>query len=111
MASLESLPSFTTSRRGFFKITGAAGLGLALAQAGTLGALAANDESIQDIINIAATAEALAVTLTGAVLAGAAKYDGGKGLSPLLITVIKAIQAEEQDHYTFLTGAGAKPLT
>ncbi|HEX5415584.1 MAG TPA: ferritin-like domain-containing protein [Chloroflexota bacterium] len=111
MAVVESLTSYTTSRRGFFKITGAAGLGLALAQAGTLSALAASDESIQNIIDIAATAEALAVTLTGAVLAGAAKYDGGKGLSPLLVTVIKAIQAEEQDHYTFLTGAGAKPLT
>lgn len=111
MAPIESFTSFTTSRRGLFKIAGAAGMGLALAQAGTLGALAASNESIQDIINIAATAEALAVTLSGAVLAGASKYDGGKGLSPFLVTVIKAVQAEEQDHYNYLASAGAKPLT
>jgi len=111
MASSSKSFPLNANRRGFFKLTGAAGLGLALTQFGTLSALAASNESIADIINIAATAEALAVTLTGAVIANAAKYDGGKGLSPMLVTWVKGIQAEEQAHYQYLTGAGAKPLT
>jgi hypothetical protein len=108
---LDTFPHPCTTRRGFLKLTGASGLALALAQQGTLLALAQSNESVADIINIAATAEALAVTLTGAVLAGAAKYDGGKGLSPTVVTWVKGIQAEEQAHYAYLTGAGAKPLT
>jgi hypothetical protein len=91
---------------------GAAGLGaLAVSQLGTLRALAQGTESAGDIINAAATAEALAVTLTGAVLAGAPRYDGGQGLSPMLVRWIKGIQAEEELHYEYLTKAGARPLT
>lgn len=69
------------------------------------------DESIGQIINVAATAEALAVTLTGAVIAGAAKYDGGTGLPAMVVAWVKGIQAEEYAHYQYLVGAGAKPLT
>ena len=99
-------------RRGFLKLTGAAGLGaLALSQLPTLAALAADDESVADIVNVAATAEAMAVTLTGAVLTGASGYDGGKGLPEMLVRWVRAIQAEEQAHYAFLSAAGAKPLT
>jgi hypothetical protein len=91
---------------------GIAGLGvLAASQLGTLKALAQSKESVANIINIAATAEALAVTLTGAVLAGAKGYDGGRGLSPMLVRWVKGIQAEEQLHYEYLSKAGAKPLT
>jgi hypothetical protein len=104
-------PPFSMDRRGFMRLTGAAGLGLALTQLGTLSALAQSNETVADIINIAATAEALAVSLTGAVIAGAAKYDGGKGLSAMLVTWVKGIQAEEQAHYQYLIAAGAKPLT
>lgn len=111
MLDVHESPPFATSRRGLLKLTGAAGAGMALAQMGALGALAQSNETVADIINIAATAEALAVSLFGAAIAGASKYDGGKGLSPMLVTYAKAIQAEEQDHYKFLTGAGAKALT
>ena len=111
MQGLHESPFLATDRRGFMKLTGAAGLGFALTQMGALSALAQSNETVADIINIAATAEALAVSLTGAVIAGAGKYDGGKGLSDMLVRYIKAIQAEEQAHYQFLTGAGAKALT
>lgn len=111
MLDVYESPPFGTSRRGFMKLTGAAGLGFALTQLGSLTALAQSNETVANIINIAATAEALAVTLTGAVIAGASKYDGGKGLSPMLVTWVKGIQAEEQAHYQYLTAAGAKPLT
>ena len=101
-----------TTRRRFVGVAGAAGLGaLAASQLGTLRALAQSTESVAEIINIAATAEALAVTLTGAVIAGARGYDGGRGLSPMLVRWVKGIQAEEQLHYEYLTKAGAKPLT
>ena len=99
------------SRRGLFKLGGAAGLGFALTQLGPLSALAQSQESVKSIIDIAATAEALAVSLTGAVINGASKYDGGKGLSSMLVTWVKGIQAEEQAHYQYLTKAGAKALT
>jgi len=79
-----------------------------------LAAATQQSESVNDIINIAVTAEAMAVTLLGAAIAGAPGYtnaDGSKGLAAPLVTILKAAQATEQAHYNFLTGAGAKPLT
>ena len=73
--------------------------------------LAASSESADSIISIFASAEALAVTLLGAAIAGAQKYDAGKGLSPMIVRWVKAMQAQEQVHYEYLTKAGAKPLT
>ena len=74
----------------------------------------AQSEDVTTIINIAATAEAIAVTLLGAAIAGAAGYtnaDGSKGIAAPLVAVLKAAQSAEQAHYAYLTGAGAKPLT
>src|SRR5579884_2866766 len=76
-----------------------------------MAAAADASESVADIVNVAATAEAMAVTLLGAAIAGAPGYDGGKGLDTGLVRVLKAAQAAEQAHYNFLTGAGAKPAT
>src|SRR6516225_5517896 len=75
------------------------------------GKMAASSESVGSFISTFATAEALAVTLLGAAIAGAEKYDGGKGLPPTVVRWLKAMQAEEQAHYEYLTEAGAKPLT
>lgn len=100
-----------SGRRAFFKGTVAAGAGLTLANMGLLRAAAQGSETVTDIINIASTAEAMAVTLLGAALNGAAQYDGGKGLPAPIVTILKAAQSSEQAHYAFLTGAGAKPLT
>jgi len=66
-------------------------------------------ESVQDIINIAATAEALAITALGCALDSAAK--GTLALNPEHIQAFTAARAEEQAHYDVLTAAGAKPLT
>lgn len=66
-------------------------------------------ETVQDIINIAATAEAFAVTALGGVLGNAA--NGQISLNTEQQQVIRAAQAEEELHYRYLTGAGAKPLT
>lgn len=71
--------------------------------------LATACESVQDIINIAATAEALAVTALGGALDSAA--NGKLNLSAEQVQFVTAARAEEQAHYDYLTGAGAKPLT
>ncbi len=85
----------------------------ATVQSGLADAMA-QSEDVSTIINIAATAEAMAVTLLGAAIAGAAGYanaDGSKGLAAPLVAILKAAQSAEQAHYAYLTGAGAKPLT
>ena len=66
-------------------------------------------ESLQDIINIAATAEAFAVTALGGALDNAAK--GLLALDAEQQQTLRAARAEEKAHYDFLIGAGAKPLT
>ncbi|MBC5825393.1 MAG: ferritin-like domain-containing protein [Candidatus Eremiobacteraeota bacterium] len=66
-------------------------------------------ESVRDIINIAATAEALAVTFLGVALESA--ENGKLALNAEHKQALRAARAEEQAHYLFLTGAGARPLT
>ncbi len=70
---------------------------------------AAGCESVQEIINIAATAEAFAVTALGGALENAAS--GKLGLNDNHVLHIKAARAEEQAHFRYLTDAGAQPLT
>jgi hypothetical protein len=107
----------TMARRDLLRIAGATGLGLALARARAIPAIAeaaTQSESVGTILNIAATAEAMAVTLLGAAIQGAAGYrnpDGTQGLAPGVVGILKAAQAAEQAHYAFLTQAGAKALT
>ncbi len=83
--------------------------GLTRSQVTTMRAQAAACESVQDIINIASTAEALAVTALGGALANAKQ--GKLDLNAEQRQVIAAARAEEQDHYDYLVAAGAKPLT
>lgn len=66
-------------------------------------------ETVQQIINIAATAEALAVTALGGALHSAAM--GKLALNAEQQRFVKATRAEEQAHYTTLLSAGAMPLT
>jgi len=66
-------------------------------------------ETVGQIISIAATAEAFAVTALGGALANAAT--GALSLTGKHIQALTAARAEEQAHYAYLTGAGARPLT
>ena len=66
-------------------------------------------ESVQKIINMAATAEAFAVTALGLALQNAA--GGTLALNAEQRQALRAARAEEQAHYAFLTSAGARPLT
>ncbi len=107
----------TLSRRALIRAAGATGLGMVLTQMKTIGGIreaAAQSESVATIINIAATAEAMAVTLLGVAIQGAASYanpDGSQGLAATTVAILKAAQSAEQAHYAFLTKAGAKALT
>ena len=88
---------------------GLTALGLAPADLASLQAVQASCETVQEIINIAATAEAFAVTALGGALDNAAK--GMLGLNAEHIQHVKAARAEEQAHFEVLTAAGAKPAT
>lgn len=66
-------------------------------------------ESVQDIIDIAVTAEAFAVTLLGEALAAVER--GELPLNPDAVGTLKAARAAEQAHYDVLTEAGATALT
>ncbi len=83
--------------------------GLTSTQLSILKGGAAGCESVQTIIDIAATAEAFAVTALGGALQNAA--NGQLGLNENHILHIKAARAAEQAHFDYLTSAGAKPLT
>jgi len=66
-------------------------------------------ESVQDILNVAATAEAFAVTFLGVALDAAAA--GTLILDPEAVGSFVAARAAEQAHYDVLVASGAEPLT
>ena len=109
------------SRAHFLKgaAVAAASLGLApsivsaaaLHGGGTGGAMT---ESTSTILNIAATAEAAAVTalynVHVAVNQGKLNTAGIAIPVPFLVRIVRGILRQEQDHLSFLMGAGARPL-
>ena len=66
-------------------------------------------ETVKEIIDIAITAEALAVTALGGAIASAEA--GDLAISAEEIEVLRASRFVEQIHYETLAGAGATPLT
>jgi len=86
-----------------------AALGITSSDINALRRQAATCETVQEIINIAVTAEAFAVTALGGVLASA--EEGNLELSEDAIGTLIAARAAEQAHYEYLTEAGAEPLT
>jgi hypothetical protein len=106
------------SRRSIFKGAAVVGLGMTAAQAGLIRALAQDDatpmaegEDIQTIINIAATAESLAVTLYGHVIDSAKNGGYDAEIPDAVVGVLASARAAEQYHLEYLLDAGAEPLT
>lgn len=87
----------------------AAALGITSSDITALRLQAAACETVQEIINIAATAEAFAVTALGGVLASA--EEGNLELTEDAVGTLRAARAAEQAHYDFLLESGAEPLT
>jgi hypothetical protein len=90
----------------------AAGAGVAAAMAPNLvGAQSTpTTETTQDILNIADTAEHLAITVLTAAVSSATQL-GLTANGGVLLAVVQAALAEEQYHADFLEANGAKPLT
>lgn len=97
------------SRRKFMGVVLAATGGAVGASALGSSAVLADSEDLTTILNLAATAEALAVTYLGAVINGA--FANTSGTDATVKAVLTAARAEEQAHYNYLTAAGAKPVT
>jgi hypothetical protein len=87
----------------------AAVLGITSFDIAALRQQAAACETVQEIINIAATAEAFAVTVLGGALASA--EEGNLALTEDAVGTLTAARAAEQAHYDFLIESGAEPLT
>lgn len=78
-------------------------------QSATPGTAASGCESVQEIINIAATGEAFAVTILGEALASASR--GELPLSAEEVGTLTAARAAEQAHYEVLLESGAEAST
>ncbi len=114
---LESPHSRRHFLTGAVAVAAGAGLAPAAASAASLsGSLRAGmAETPKEILDIAATAEAAAVTalyhVHVAVNQGRLNTTGVKIPVPFLVQIVRAILRQEQDHYAFLRGAGAVPAT
>ncbi len=99
------------SRR--FVLKGAAAMGIALtaSQSRLIRSLAQESEDLQTIINIAATAESLAVTLFGGAIDSAKNGGYDKEIPEPVIGILEAARAAEYFHLAYLLDAGAQPLT
>ncbi len=111
MNTLETAARAALSRRTLLTTAGALGVGLALPRVGSVRSAAEEAESIQDIINIAATAEAMAVTVIGEVLASDAAGGYDQPIPGAVRGVLRAVRAADQAHLDHLQAAGATPLT
>lgn len=83
--------------------------GLTTQDLGVLRGGSSKCESVQTIINIASTAEALAISALGAAIGQAEA--GNLSLNDEQLQFVEAAQCEEKAHYDYLMSAGAKPLT
>lgn len=106
-----SLQEHRLTRRGILRGTTALGAGLLLARLGLLRAVAQESESVKQIIDIAATAEAMAVTLLGGAIDQARKGAYDRPIPDAVIQILEAARAAEEFHYEYLTAAGAQPIT
>lgn len=122
------------SRRNLVKGAGAVAGGLALTQfglgkysgqfedtgfnlsafehSGHLKAVAQENGTLQEILNVAVTAEALAVPLLGNVIEAARAGEYDQEVPEVVIDILNlGNRATEQIHYDFLIEAGAEPIT
>jgi len=111
MTMLETVTSAPVTRRTLVKGAGTAGVGLTLGHVGRLRAAAQDSESVQDIVNVLATAESLAVTLYGSAIESANNDGYDTPLSEIQVRILDAARAEEQYHLDYLLAAKAEPLT
>jgi hypothetical protein len=111
MAMLATVSSAQFSRRTLLKGAGAAGLGLTLGNARLLRTVAQEAPDLQEIANVASTAEELAITLYGLAIDSAKQGNYDKPIPDEVVKILVAARSAEYYHLEFLLEAGAKPLT
>lgn len=114
MNPLETAASAHVSRRTVLKGAGAAGVALALAQAGFLHEAAAQQqqqENLQDILDITVTTEHFGVTFLGAAIESNRQGNFNPKIPDPVIAILTAARAQEQFHIEFFQTLGGKPLT
>jgi hypothetical protein len=99
------------SRRKLLKTAGVGGTAAAIFAAGLFGDVAhaqapAGDDP-QTILNLASTAEALAVTAFHSIITASTFY---AGLAPHYQNYLRSALSQEQAHFDFLVANGARPL-
>jgi hypothetical protein len=101
---------------GLSKFTGQledTGLNLSVFEhSGPIKAVAQSSNDLQEILNVAVTAEALAVTLLGHVIDAARAGEYDQDVPDAVVDILElGNRPTEQLHYDFLIEAGAEPLT
>lgn len=107
---LDRVTNARVSRRTLLKGAGAGVAGVAMAQAGVLRSLAAESESVQDILNVTATVERFGVTFLGAGIESAEQKNFNKPIPAPVLAVLKAARAQEQFHLDFFESAGGRAV-
>jgi hypothetical protein len=111
MNTLETVAGARSSRRTLLKGAGAVGLGLAVAGTARFEPVAAQSESVQDILNITATTEAFGVTVLGEALASNEQGNYDQPFPDAVVAILTAARAQEQFHLEFFQGLGGELLT
>jgi hypothetical protein len=111
MTVLDTAASARFSRRTILRGAGVVGLGMTLSQARLIRSLAQEAPDLQSIINIAATAETMAVTLFGHAVESAEQGGYDQEVPAAVITIVDAARTAEYYHLDYLLKAGAEPLT
>lgn len=111
MSLIKTAASERYSRRFVLKGATAMGLALTIPQARLIHTLAQESEDLQTIINIAATAETMAVTLFGHAIDSARNGGYDKEIPDAVVGILESSRAAEYFHLAYLLAAGAEPLT
>lgn len=106
----ETLTRTLLSRRTVLKGAAAGLAGVTLAQADLFRALAADTESVQQILDITTTVEQFGVTFLGAGIERAKQQAFNKPVPASVLAVLQAAQAQEYFHLAFFERAGGRPL-
>ena len=111
MNTLETGASGRFSRRTLLKGAGALGAGLTLAQVSSFREVAAQSETIQDILDVTTTVESFGVTILGAAIESNRQGNFNPAIPAPVIAILMAARAQEQFHLDFFLGLGGRPRT
>lgn len=110
MNGLDTIAMASLSRRLLLGGAGAAAVTMTLAQRDFLRAAAAQDEAVQNILDITATVERFGVTFLGEGLQRAEDGRFDMPWPPVVVAIVTAARAQEQFHLDFFEQAGGVPL-